>query len=99
MDESMARYRGPRIKICRALNTVIPGLTNKAALNRPYRPGQHGARRAAKASDFKDRLMEKQKLRYHFGLLEKQFKRYVKEASRLKGNSGCDEWLQAYTTA
>jgi len=84
----MARYRGPRIKICRALNTVIPGLTNKASLNRPYKPGQHGSRRSAKPSDYKDRLMEKQKLRFHFGILEKQFKRYVKEAARRKGPTG-----------
>ena len=85
----MARYRGPRVKICRALGmeTPIPGLTNKA-INRKYRPGQHGSRRGVKPSDFKERLMEKQKLRYHFGVLEKQFKRYIKEASRLKGATG-----------
>ena len=84
----MARYRGPRIKVCRALGTVIPGLTNKAALDRPYKPGQHGLRRGAKASDFKERLMEKQKLRYHYGVLEKQFRRYIAEANRLTGATG-----------
>lgn len=85
----MARYRGPRVKICRALGmeSAIPGLTNKA-INRKTRPGQHGARRGVKPSDFKERLMEKQKLRYHFGILEKQFKRYIKEASRRKGPTG-----------
>ena len=82
----MARYRGPRIKICRALGDVLPGLTNKKALARPYRPGQHGLRRGAKASDYKERLMEKQKLRYHYGVLERQFKKYVTEAVRRKGH-------------
>jgi small subunit ribosomal protein S4 len=86
----MARYRGPRIKLCRALGTVIPGLTNKAALDRPYRPGQHGVRRSSKPSDYKERLMEKQKLRFHFGVLEKQFKRYVVEAVRVKGPTGAN---------
>ena len=84
----MARYRGPRIKICRALGDVLPGLTNKKALARPYRPGQHGLRRGAKASDYKERLMEKQKLRYHYGVLERQFKKYVTEAVRRKGPTG-----------
>ena len=85
----MARYRGPRVKICRALGmeTPIPGLTNKA-INRKYRPGQHGSRRGVKPSDFKERLMEKQKLRYHYGVLERQFKKYVTEAVRRKGPTG-----------
>ena len=84
----MARYRGPRIKVCRALETIIPGLTTKSKLDRPVRPGQHGANRSGKSSDYKERLMEKQKLRFHFGLLEKKFKRYVSEASRQKGATG-----------
>ncbi len=84
----MARYRGPRIKVCRSLGIVIPGITTKSSLQRPYRPGQHGASRAGKASDYKERLMEKQKLRFHFGLLEKKFKRYISEATRQKGATG-----------
>ncbi|MFM2162642.1 MAG: hypothetical protein RLZZ383_2154 [Pseudomonadota bacterium] len=84
----MARYRGPSVKVCRSLGVVLPGLTTVPTLARPYRPGEHGAERASKPSDFKIRLVEKQKARYHFGLLEKQFQRYVREASRLKGPSG-----------
>jgi len=84
----MARYRGPRIKRCRALGVVLPGLTTVATLDRPYPPGQHGAARKGKPSDFKVRLLEKQKARWHFGILEKQFQGYVREAARLKGSSG-----------
>lgn len=84
----MARYRGPRIKVCRALGTILPGMTTESALQRPFRPGQHGGNRAGKASDYKERLMEKQKLRFHFGILEKKFKRYVSEATRQKGATG-----------
>jgi small subunit ribosomal protein S4 len=84
----MARYTGPRLKKCRALGAVLPGLTNKAALERPYPPGQHGMRRRGRMSDYKIRLIEKQKLRYHFGLAEKQFKNYVSHAVRQKGPTG-----------
>jgi small subunit ribosomal protein S4 len=84
----MARYRGPRLKKCRAVGTVLPGLTTVATLNRPFPPGEHGTRRRSKPSDYKIRLAEKQKARWHFGVLEKQFQRYVKKASRMKGPSG-----------
>ncbi len=84
----MARYRGPRIKVCRSLGTVLPGLTTTATLERPYPPGQHGTRRRGKLSDYKLRLMEKQKLRMHFGVLERQFRRYVADSSRRKGPTG-----------
>lgn len=84
----MARYRGPRLKKCRQVGTVLPGLTNAGTLRRANPPGQHGARRKGKASDFKERLVEKQKFRFHYGILEKQFRRYVAEASRLRGPSG-----------
>ena len=82
----MARYRGPRVRICRALNSPIPGLTSKP-LKRKYPPGVHGLR-SGRPSDYKVRLQEKQKLRYHYGVLEKQFKRYVREAARRKGPTG-----------
>ena len=84
----MARYRGPRLKKCRAVGTVLPGLTSVATLERPFRPGEHGMRRRKKPSDYKVRLIEKQKCRWHFGVLEKQFQRYVVRASRLKGPTG-----------
>lgn len=84
----MARYRGPRLKKCRAVGTVLPGLTTAATLERPFPPGQHGTKRRSKPSDYKIRLAEKQKARWHYGILEKQFQGYVKKASRLKGPSG-----------
>ena len=84
----MARYRGPRLKKCRAVGTVLPGLTTAVSLDRPFPPGVHAQRRRGKPSDYKIRLVEKQKLRWPYGVLEKQFVRYVKEASRRKGPSG-----------
>ena len=83
----MARYRGPRVKICRALGVTLPGLTNKE-IKREYPPGVHGVNRRSKPSDYKIRLQEKQKIRFHFGLGEKQFKRYMTEAARRKGATG-----------
>jgi small subunit ribosomal protein S4 len=84
----MARYRGPRLKKCRAVGIILPGLTTAAVLNRPFPPGDHGNSRRSKPSDFKIRLQEKQKARWHFGVLEKQFQRYVRRASRMKGSTG-----------
>ena len=57
-------------------------------LRRPYAPGQHGPTRRAKLSDYAVRLREKQKLRFHFCISEKQFRRYVKKAASAKGNPG-----------
>jgi small subunit ribosomal protein S4 len=84
----MARYRGPRLKKCRTVGAVLPGLTTAATLARPFPPGEHGTKRRSKPSDFKIRLLEKQKARWHYGVLESQFQRYVREASRMKGPSG-----------
>ena len=79
----MARYRGPRVKICRALGVALPGLTNRTS-NKKHPPGVHGAGRRGKPSDYKIRLQEKQKLRFHFGVLEKQFKSYKSQRCRSK---------------
>src|SRR5690606_25167022 len=57
----MARYRGPRLKKCRYVGTVLPGLTTVPTLDRPFPPGEHGTRRRTKPSDYKVRLQEKQK--------------------------------------
>lgn len=84
----MARYRGPRLKKCRSVGTILPGMTTAATLDRPFPPGEHGTKRRSKPSDYKIRLTEKQKARWHYGVLEKQFKRYVVEATRMKGPSG-----------
>jgi small subunit ribosomal protein S4 len=84
----MARYLGPRIKRCRSFGVVLPGLTTEATLSRPFPPGQHGNKRRRKDSDYRLRLIEKQKFRYHFGILERQFQRYVAEAARRRGPTG-----------
>jgi small subunit ribosomal protein S4 len=70
------------------VGTVLPGLTTAVTLDRPFPPGEHGTRRRSKPSDFKVRLIEKQKCRWHYGVLEKQFQRYVKRASTMKGAAG-----------
>jgi small subunit ribosomal protein S4 len=70
------------------VGTVLPGLTTVATLDRPFPPGEHGTRRRSKPSDFKVRMMEKQKARWHFGILERQFQGYVRKASKAKGPSG-----------
>ena len=81
----MARYRGPRLRIVRRLGE-LPGLTRKKT-KRSERPGQHG-KQNRKPSDYAIRLEEKQKLRFNYGLSEKQLIRYVKRARTLKGPTG-----------
>lgn len=85
----MARYRGPRLKIIRRLGTSLPGLMRTdPELRRPYGPGQHGQGRRPKLSEYATRLREKQKLRFHYGVSEKQLRKYVAKSFRAKGNSG-----------
>jgi small subunit ribosomal protein S4 len=85
----MARYSGPRLRIIRRLGTPIPGLMRTDPdLRRPYPPGQHGPTKRKKLSDYALRLMEKQKLRFHYGLSERQLRKYVAAAFSGKGNSG-----------
>jgi small subunit ribosomal protein S4 len=81
----MSRYRGPRLRITRRLGD-LPGLTRKTA-RRAYPPGQHGQNRK-KRSEYAIRLEEKQKLRFNYGLTEKQLLRYVRKARRVTGSTG-----------
>ena len=81
----MSRYRGPRLRITRRLGD-LPGLTRKSA-RRAYPPGQHGQARRKK-SEYCVRLEEKQKLRFNYGLSEKQLRRYVQKARRVAGSTG-----------
>lgn len=89
----MARYTGPRIRIVRRLG-LLPGLTRKNIKNRTKTPGQHGkilfakSKRSSLSDDYKDRLLEKQKLRFNYGVTEKQLISYYKEAKRRKGSTG-----------
>jgi len=87
----MSRYTGPRVKLLRRFGGIdLPGLTRKLkwVQNRPFPPGQHGRNMRIKKSDFRLRLEEKQKLRYYYGVREKQLVRYMRRATRAKGNSG-----------
>jgi small subunit ribosomal protein S4 len=81
----MSRYRGPRLRVTRRLGD-LPGLTRKSA-RRAYPPGQHGQNRK-KRSEYAIRLEEKQKLRFNYGLTEKQLLRYVRKARRVTGSTG-----------
>jgi small subunit ribosomal protein S4 len=84
----MSRYRGPKIRIVRRLGD-LPGLTSKTT-TRDTLPGQHKKPRntSGNSGSYAGRLQEKQKLRYNYGLTEKQLFSYVKEARRLKGSTG-----------
>ncbi len=81
----MSRYRGPRLRVTRRLGE-LPGLTRKSP-RKAYPPGQHGQARR-KRSEYAIRLEEKQKLRYNYGITEKQLMRYVREARRASGSTG-----------
>jgi small subunit ribosomal protein S4 len=82
----MSRYTGPRMRIVRRLGVALPGLVQKETL-RNYPPGMHGAggqRRPKKMSDYGLRLRETQKLRFHYGLRERQVRHVIKDAIRSK---------------
>nr|YP_010337218.1 ribosomal protein S4 [Pseudoerythrocladia kornmannii]QUE28299.1 ribosomal protein S4 [Pseudoerythrocladia kornmannii]UNJ16803.1 ribosomal protein S4 [Pseudoerythrocladia kornmannii] len=81
----MARYRGPRLKITRRLGD-LPGLSRKV-ITRNYPPGEHG-QKPKKPSEYAVRLKEKQKLRFNYGVSEKQLLKYVKTAKKVKGSTG-----------
>ncbi len=81
----MSRYRGPRLRVVRRLGD-LPGLSRKTP-RRAYPPGQHGQARK-KRSEYAIRLEEKQKLRFNYGLSERQLLRYVRKARRVTGSTG-----------
>ncbi|MEI6894236.1 MAG: 30S ribosomal protein S4 [Colwellia sp.] len=87
----MARYLGPKLKLCRREGTDLFLKSGVRAIDTKCKietiPGQHGARRG-RLSDYGVQLREKQKVRRIYGVLEKQFSNYYKEAARQKGNTG-----------
>ncbi|MDN3653682.1 30S ribosomal protein S4 [Thalassotalea ponticola] len=87
----MARYLGPKLKLSRREGTDLFLKSGVRAIDTKCKietiPGQHGARRG-RLSDYGVQLREKQKVRRMYGVLEKQFRNYYKEAARLKGNTG-----------
>lgn len=84
----MARYTGPKTKIARKFGEPIFG-DDKSFEKRNYPPGQHGnAKRRGKKSEYAVQLMEKQKAKYTYGILERQFRNLFEKASRSKGVTG-----------
>lgn len=83
----MARYRGPKQKIARRFKEPIFG-PSKALERKPYPPGQHGRGRRRRESEYAVQLKEKQKAKYTYGLLEKQFKNLFDKATRQRGVTG-----------
>lgn len=84
----MARYRGPKSKIARRFKDPIFG-PDKALERKPYSPGHHGAnKRRRKESEYGIQLAEKQKAKYTYGILERQFRNIFKKASQKKGITG-----------
>lgn len=87
----MARYLGPKLKLSRRegtdlfLKSGVRAIDSKCKIDTT--PGQHGARKP-RLSDYGSQLREKQKVRRMYGILERQFRNYYKEANRLKGNTG-----------
>jgi small subunit ribosomal protein S4 len=82
----MARYTGPATRISRRLKVDLVG-GDQAFERRPYPPGQHGRGRV-KESEYLLQLQEKQKARYSYGILERQFRKYYEEAVRRQGKTG-----------
>ena len=88
----MARYIGPKCKLSRrqgmdlGLKSRSRPIESKCKMDKP--PGQHGDARGRRQSDYALQLREKQKLRFIYGILERQFRNYYKEAARLKGATG-----------
>lgn len=83
----MARYRGPKQKLARRFQEPIFG-PSKSLERKPYPPGQHGQGRRRKESEYSVQLKEKQKAKYTYGLLERQFRNLFEKASRKKGVTG-----------
>ena len=81
----MARYTGPKVKLSRRVGVPIADLPKHTAKELQL-PGMHGYR-GRRSTEYGVRLTEKQKLRYHYGMLEKQFRRFMDISKRSKGNT------------
>ncbi len=83
----MARYIGPKTKIARKFGEPIFG-EDKILARRNFPPGQHGQNKRRKTSEYGVQLREKQKAKYTYGVLERQFRNLFKKASAMKGITG-----------
>ena len=92
----MARYTGPRVRISRRFGIPIFGPT-KYLERRNYGPGVHGPKSRRKTTEYGEALIEKQKMRYYYGLMEKQFRGVYEKALRRRGVTG-EQMLQILET-
>ena len=83
----MARYTGPKSKIARKFGAPIYG-EDKVLARKNFPPGQHGTSRRRKTSEYGNQLKEKQKTKYTYGVLERQFRNLFEKAARTKGITG-----------
>ena len=84
----MARYTGPRARLCRRLEFPVFESPKFGNIRKNYPPGQQGQGRRRKLSNYGIQLREKQRIKYLYGVLEKQFRNYFKKASSKKGPTG-----------
>ncbi len=84
----MGKYLGPKHKLCRRLGSCIWGSAKCPSNKRPFAPGQHGQNMRRKMSVYGVQLLEKQKIRTHYGLMERQMRKTFKEAQRMGGVTG-----------
>ena len=84
----MARYSGPRSRMCRRLEYPVFESPKFGSIRKNYAPGQHGQSRRSKLSNYGIQLREKQRIKYLYGILEKQFRNYFKKAVKQKGETG-----------
>ena len=84
----MARYKGPRARICRRLDYPVFESPKFGNIRKNYAPGQHGQNSRGKLSNYGIQLREKQRIKYLYGVLEKQFRNYFKKASNKQGPTG-----------
>ena len=84
----MARYKGPRARICRRLDYPVFESPKFGSIRKNFPPGQHGPTYRGKLSNYGIQLREKQRIKYLYGLLEKQFRNYFKKSAARKGATG-----------
>ena len=84
----MARYTGPRARICRRLGFAAFESPKFSSIRKSYAPGQHGSNLRTKLSNYGIQLREKQRIKYLYGVLEKQFRIYFKKAVGMEGPTG-----------
>ena len=84
----MARYTGPRARLCRRLEFSVFESPKFGNIRKNYPPGQHGQGRRRKLSNYGVQLREKQRIKYLYGILEKQFRNYFKNAVKQQGPTG-----------